>query len=654
MTEPSRANEEAPALRRLVGILGLVLILVSQYIIFALPVADEKLPPPIIFLSFAGLVIFLASFFISRKKTMPARIGRLKIPETGLWILASAFFSTLAAFSMVLFEKYGEFIYIPVLFTWFMSGLFYLYAFIPSAGVTLPSIKEWLKSHRKELLLLCGITLVAGFLRFYTLGVYPRVLDGDEGRMGMFALSSKAGTYANPFALWENFGALYLQAINLIFKLFGATAFSLRFLPALSGTLAVPALYLFARYIAGKRVAFISAFLLAVSHTHINFSRIASVGYIHATLLVPLELYLLLSGLEKKQTWRTAAAGVILAIHFSIYLTSQIIVALVLVFMLIALVFFRRWFRPALRQAAAFWGGFILLLLPELLYIIRNPHSFFDRLSQDGTFQSGWLALTMASTGQSAPQILAGRVLHAFLALIYYPARDFYGSNFPMLTLFATLFFLAGLVIVLLRLRSPGMLLLNGYLWAPILAVGLFSIPPSADSYRMLIVIPAALVLAGIGIEETLKLLGVTWAGNRRTYAFLSTILLATLAIFNLWAYFGDFVSECRYGGDTTGRFASYLGSTTKLLPLDSPAYLLSDAIYFHGSHASTDFLSGNRTITNVPDPIENWQGISGDTIIANPARIPELENWVREHPGGRITYVRDCSNVILASYTLP
>ena len=121
------------------------------------------------------------------------------------------------------------------------------------------------------------------------------------------------------------------------------------------------------------------------------------------------------------------------------------------------------------------------MIMPEFFFIIRNFNEFFNRLSQDGTFQSGWLAQTVINTGQNPVQVLAGRVVHAFLSLIYYPALDFYGSNIPMLTIFASVFFLAGLGIALLRVRKPGMLLLNGYFWAATLAVGIFSVPPSAD-----------------------------------------------------------------------------------------------------------------------------------------------------------------------------
>jgi 4-amino-4-deoxy-L-arabinose transferase-like glycosyltransferase len=653
MDESSGQNENVLKIRRGVAILGILLIIVGQFLVYTIPVKGDQLPPLKTYLSLVGLGIFLLSFFIPIKPSRLTRSNRISIPQPVLWILAAVTFSGLTVLSMLLFLKSGQSNYIPVLTTWFTSGLLYIIAF-KSGNINFTQVKEWIKSHRLELIIVGAITLVAALLRLDQLGVYPRVLDGDEGLMGQFAQSTTGGDYANPFALWENFGALYLQAINFVFRVFGETPFALRLLPAISGILAVPCLYLFARHIAGKRVAAISSFLLAFSHAHIHFSRIASVGYIHSTWLVPLELYLLLSGLEKKQSWKTAASGVLLAFHFCVYLTSQLIVGLIFVFMVILLIFMRRWLLSVIRQVAAFWAGLVIAILPEMVYAFLQPQAFFNRLTQNGTFQTGWLAQTMANTGDSAAKILAGRVLHAFLSLIYYPARDFYGSPVPMLTLFTTVFFLMGLGITLVRFRSRGMLLLNGYMWAPVIAIGLFSIPPSADSYRVLIVLPPALILAALAIDETFKFLGFGWQRVPKVYAFSIGTLLVGIAAFNLWAYYGDFVGQCRFGGDLVGRFASYMGSYTRTVDPGASVFLLSDDVFFYGSHGSTDFLSGNHMITNVSESIDSWQGVSGDTIIANPVRIPELETWMRAHPGGKIEYVRDCDNLILLAYTLP
>jgi len=562
--------------------------------------------------------------------------------------------SALAMIAMILFEKAGRTNYLPVVTFWLLGITCYVTAFVKSIPASLPW-REWLKSHRTELLILGGIVLLGILLRFYKLGIVPFAINGDEGRTGLAAEATISdATLANPYSLWENFGAFYLQAMNLMLTIFGPTPFALRLIPAIGGVAAIPAIYLLARQIAGKRIALITAFLIASSHTHIAFSRTAAVGYIQATWLTPLELYFLLSGITKRSSWRAAIAGCLLAINFSIYLTAQIVVALVLVFMVIALIFLRNWFRPAAKQGLVFWGGLGIGLMPEATYIIQHPNEFMARLNMDGTFQSGWLAQTMASTGQSAVQILGGRVIHAFMSLIYYPALDFYGSPIPMLTLISASLFLIGLGISLWQTRSPHYLLLNGYFWALTLATGIFAIPPSADSYRMLMVLPAAMLMAAISLDFILEIIGLGWSKARLSYAIIAGITLLSLLATNVWAYYGDFARRCLYGGDASTRFASYMGSYLSTVKRENTIFLLSDQYYFYGSHASVDFLDRNRPITNVSDPVDTLTAAPAEIIIANPNRINELETWARANPGGELHYFFDCRNLIMASYQFP
>jgi hypothetical protein len=217
----------------------------------------------------------------------------------------------------------------------------------------------------------------------------------------------------------------------------------------------------------------------------------------------------------------------------------------------------------------------------------------------------------------------------------------------------ATLFLL-GLVVALWRTREPGYLLLNGYFWGGTLSVGLFAVPPTADSYRMLIAIVPAFVMAAIGLEYLLEIFGLSWKNTRVAYLVSTGAVLISLLFFNLWTYYGDFAGQCRYTSSRVDRFASYLGSNVKIIDNELKVYLLSDSIYFYGSHASTDFLSQRRPITNFPDPIDTLSPVSGETIIASPDRIPELETWVHDHPGGELHYEYDCQTLILISYRVP
>lgn len=651
-----KSSEQTDAIRwvrRIVALAGIIFISIGEYLIIAQPVDDNKVVPAYFWLFIPGICLLILSLFIRPSLAIQARLMRLRNAETAFGVLLSFLLSGLTTLSLILFHTQGTTTYIPVTITWFASGIVFILAF---RDKPLPSFNplNWFDEYRSEILLVGLAIVLASSLRFYELGNLPKVVDGDEGLIGIYAQSTESGELANPFSLWENFGSLYLQAVNFLFEVFGVSPLTLRLLPAISGVLAIPAVYMFTRQISGVRIATIAAFLLAVSHAHIHFSRIASVGYIHSTWLVPLELYLLLSGLEKRSSVRTAASGVLLAMHLRVYLTSHIIFGLVLVYMLIARLLLKDWFKAALKQAIAFWGGFIVVLLPQLYYILNNPNEFFNRLKTDGTFQSGWLVSTMANTGQTAGEILVGRVFHAFLSLIYYPAIDFYGSTSPLLSVFSAIFFLIGLGIALARTKSPGYLILNGYFWVAPIAVGIFSLPPNADSYRMLIALPPAFVMAAIGVDYLLSIYGIEWEKSRITYIYSAASILIAMSILGIWMYYFDFAGKCRYGGNLEARFASYLGVYAKTVEEDSAIYLLSDNIYFYGSHASADFLSEHREITNYPDPMGSYQVKYDETIIASPNRIEELLTWVGSNPGGIITTLYDCDRTILVSYKIP
>ncbi len=639
--------------RRFFAFLGLIFVGLGQIYLFAFPAHDKTVLPPYSWLSIIGVIILISSQMFRPARFVQVIFSKLPVSGSLTWILAAITLSGLATWGTFIFSRLGRTNYIPVVTLWVAGWVCYLAAF-SKPFFDAAKLRDWFKTHRNEILLVAAVMLFGFALRFYKLGLLPRVMDGDEGRLGLAAQSTLASDLSNPFALWENFGGIYLQGVNVLISLFGATPLALRLLPAVSGTLAILAIYLLSRSLTGPRVALITAILLTISHTHIHFSRIAAVGYIHATWLVPLELYFFFSGVNKRSSWRAAVGGILLAIHYTIYLTSQVITGLVLVYALLALVFFRAWIRPALRQVFAFFGGFLVAASPELLYITFHPEQFTDRLAQNGTFQTGWLANTMALTGQSAVVVLGQRVLHAFLSLIYYPAIDFYGSSVPMLTFLSASLFLIGLGLILWKTNSPKFMLLNGYFWAPTLAIGIFAIPPSADSYRMLAALPAAMMVVAIATDYLLDTFGLGWAANRPAYLLSTGFILTSLLAFNLWTYYGDFVGHCRYGDNLPSRYASYLGSYVRTIKSENTIYMLSSPEYFYGSHDSVDFLTGYRQIINVHRPVSELQAVSGEIIIANPDRIDELADWARTQPGGELHFEYDCNMPILLSYRLP
>lgn len=645
-----------PAHLALIG-LAVLIALVGQVWLYVTPVNPATAFPTAAWLSLLGAALFAVATLLP-PRLLPAGWPRGLSPVRHWgWIVAGLSLSATAAGAAIAFERAHNSQYMAILTVWLLGAGSYGIAFLPD-GIALPDPRAvWARvwgGHRAEALALTAVLAFAIGLRFYQLGSLPIVINGDEGLIGLFAQSTTDGALANPFGLWENIGALYMQLINASLRAFGTSPFSLRLLPAIGGSLAVFTTYLLARRIAGRRVALLAALLFATSHIHLHFSRTVAVTYIQGTWIVPLELYLLLSGIQDRAYWKTALGGVLLAIHMDVYITAQIVAGILVVYTMIALGLFRRQTPGIARSFAVFWGGFAITVLPQASYMLRRPEELMSRLNAEGTFNSGWMANEIAISGKSMIQILIERVVHAFLSLIYYPATDFYGSPMPVLSFVAAVLFLLGLGYVLLRARSLDGLLLNGYFWGMTVAVGTFAIPPSADSYRMIVALPAAMILAGIGLDQILTQVGLGWSVDRMRYGAIASIIFAGLIALNIWTYFFDFVGRCRYGGDPQTRFASHLGTVVRGLDNEGTVYLLSDAVFFYGSHASVDFLTHSRPITNVSEPVASMQAVSGETVIASTPRIAELLEWTRTHPGGELRYERDCGNVILLAYQMP
>ncbi|HEY9153387.1 MAG TPA: glycosyltransferase family 39 protein [Anaerolineales bacterium] len=634
------------------ALLAVLMVVIGQTILYATPVRQDTGIPPFMWLSLAGVVLFILSLTLPIPGFLQKLFSHLPLNGQIGWIISAIVLSILAAISMTWFRQMINLSYMPVLSLWAGSAACYIVAF---AHFDLHSLdwKRWLRNHRWEFVALGIVILVAVILRFYNLGAIPRVLNGDEGWVGLSAQSTFTDRLANPFALWNNMSAMYLQAVNLALIIFGSNAFGVRLLPAIGGVLSVLTTYLLAKQVAGKRIALIAAALLAFSHFDLNFSRTAGSDYIFTSMFIPLILYFLLGAIEKHSLVKAALAGSVLALFLTTNLMAQVLVGFLLALSL-AMLLFRSWRKSNGRELAVLWGGFIVLIIPEAVWIWQHPEDFFARLGASGTFQTGWLAQTVAATGQSPILILTQRVIHAFLSLIYYPSLAYYGSPVPPLTLLSAALFLIGLGLCLFYMRDFKYLVLNGYFWGFTLAIGIFALPPSADTYRMLTVLPVATLMAAIGFDTILSAIGLAWHRTRVGYVLFTSIVLFSLLATNLWTYFGEFAGRCLYGDNTVGRFASYMGSYVGTLNPEDSVYLLSNDLYRYGTHASTDFLSGSHPIINVSDSVNTLAIKPDEAIIANPDRFHELEGWAANHSGGQLQYFYDCSKVILVVYQIP
>jgi 4-amino-4-deoxy-L-arabinose transferase-like glycosyltransferase len=265
--------------------------------------------------------------------------------------------------------------------------------------------------HRREFFLVLLIVAVAAFFRLYQLDAYPPGLYPDEAMNGNNAIQAiETGDYKLFYP--ENNGreGLFIAIQSLSIRIFGNTAYALRVVSALAGTLTVLGLYFLGRRLFNWQIGAISSFLMAVSFWHVNFSRIGFRA-IMAPLIIVWGTYFFWKGLTRSSSRSFIVAGIIWGLGFYTYISFRI-----MPFMLIAaaLAYWQaldknfnhdRYVhtRNELFRGIVVWGMVALLVvLPLAWHFYTQPEDFLGRLNKVSVFSSDNPVFTiLKNTGQT-------------------------------------------------------------------------------------------------------------------------------------------------------------------------------------------------------------------------------------------------------------
>jgi len=127
---------------------------------------------------------------------------------------------------------------------------------------------------------------------------------------------------------------LYVWLTAVAYRFLGISEFSARVVSALAGAFLVLIIYLFARYLYGKRAGVVAAALLGFQPMTLFWSRQGQFDML-LVLLMTLSVYLLAKSLERSSTLLTVASGV--ALGFAL-LTKLFVALIIPVSVLVALV----------------------------------------------------------------------------------------------------------------------------------------------------------------------------------------------------------------------------------------------------------------------------------------------------------------------------
>lgn len=475
-------------------------------------------------LAVTGVLLSLSQRFSPIKEVLPSSTLKALSPPRSDWRVAGLGVLALA----ILAEASGQ-----------ALGLDGLAAVSPSVQLLLLiggiSLLVWglggaerlcaiLSEHRREVLLVLVITLVALVFRLWRLGEVVRVLV-DELNFITPILDYWEGRpvyLVRPFSGMIPFPWLYpyLQAGGIAVLGRGLAGF--RAVSVVIGALTIPALYVLARYLFDRKTALVAALLLVTFPPHYHFSRIG-LNNIADPLFGTLALAGLAVGLYTNHRLAFAFGGAMLGLTQYFYEGGR------LLFPMLALSWlglgWLAW-RPRLSRRALVLAALAALIVAVPIYytLVAIQWPLAGRLSVVGLNGEYWARLSTTEGLQDQTERLV-----ATLLIYVHRAENsvFYGGETPLVLPILAPLLLLGVVYVLRRWRQPGPLLL--ILWMVGTSLGNSLLVDSAAATRYVVVFPALMLLVAIGIRYTLPLL---WP--LRSERFRQWVMLGLVAIFSV------------------------------------------------------------------------------------------------------------------------
>lgn len=483
------------------------------------------------------------------------------------------------------------------------------------ASAALLVIPYWLQSRADgdtltipwwEWVLVALITAVGFGLRYWRLTEIPSHLDQDIPFMGWHALQLIETSNYN----WIGFSASghllsYDQSLAWSMRLFGQNHYGLVMKSVIFGTLTIPALFLLGREVLGGRVGLIAAALLAVSYTHIHFSRILFGP--SSTFFAVLTFYFLVRGIRTQQALHFALAGLSGGVALLLYDSSRVIPVIVLALFVWRLIWQWRALRARLSGWIVFATGAAVGFGPMLMLAIQNFESFVGRGNRVMLWQPlVWEHETGAYGTESVIGVLLGQFRNTFLAFhLYGDGSPHFAFPRPMVAALTAALFVLGLAYCLLQLRHARYFLLVQWFLLTFLLGGVITYDPPYWPH-LNIALPAVAIIAAIAAEELILLLPPS--PTHWSHPLVSSALFVAIAFtaLNNWQVYYAFVDDNAAVRSQAARFINENKA-------DPYVYMVSDTFRWNdtffqflnqdtqGEDVTADQLSSNPPVADRP-----------------------------------------------------
>ncbi|HRN68265.1 MAG TPA: glycosyltransferase family 39 protein [Promineifilum sp.] len=529
--------------------------------------------------------------------------------------------------------------YWPVFLAWLAAVLLFLAAVRQpgEGGVSRP----WLRNRRGLLLGIGALAALALLLRVWRIGDIPFTLSGDEASQGLDALKFSAGEWRNPFTTgWLGVPTMSFIYNSISLAWFGPTVTGLRLPWALVGAATVITTFLLVRQLFHTGLATLTAFLVAVYHYHIHFSRLGS-NQIADPLFMSLALLFLYRGLDRGRRLDWALSGVITGLALYFYagarLTPLVMIAVLGYLFLIGP---RRFWADHRGGVAALALAAFITAAPMLQYAARFPDDFNARINQVGIIQNGWLENEVAN-GRPMTDALFDQFQRAALAFNSWPDRTvWYGLTEPLLDPLFGAIFLMGMIYGLAQLLNPkvGARLapMVAWWWGGMILGGMLTESPPSSQRLITLSVPAMFFVAYV-LWELVELARRARPGLPHRAALV--VMAALFAFISLTTYFVDYTPRRLYGG-ANAELATTIAPQLNALKGDHSFFMVGPPFMYWG-FATLPFLVPDATAQDIEQPLTDprAEGFApsgrGLVYIVHPARSAELGLLRTAFPNG-------------------
>jgi 4-amino-4-deoxy-L-arabinose transferase-like glycosyltransferase len=403
-----------------------------------------------------------------------------------------------------------------------------------------PTVRSW---DKREWAILAALVVGAFLLRAPAIETIPRPVDPDEASLALSTLSVAMGEFQDPFTVgWASHPSLQWFIIAPFSHVFGRTFLAMRIPWAVVGSLAVGALYLAARTGWGRRVAILAGVLMASSDVAIQFSR-QGVNNISDSLFASWTVAALWAAASTGRSKAYVLTGIGMGLAQYFYFGNRAIPFVVGFSLLLWLLMDRR---RLLRAWKPLLGTALVALVvvgPLLGTWARHPPALMDHIEL--------ITIPFSDTLQNRAQRLEQplstawwlQIRDSLLVFTAVPDRgSFYNSEHPMLPAILAPFFFVGLLVLCARVKGRRPASLGTLAWlVVILVLGSVLIGDAATFQRLLGLLPAALLVAAIGLDASADALcrAQGWSRERANWiAYAAAALVAAVSIHYYFAVF--------------------------------------------------------------------------------------------------------------------